>query len=260
MDAPCTLGFGATLGTFAEQNACGQALSLTAHRRFEQLPAHSHVNDYLCMVIRGGFIEVQGPKTRDRPPGYFFTYEAGEIHYDRYGSRDAMTLTLHFNPGEQKKGLLEGSLGAFTRVIAERLAFELASNCRDELVLAALAAEIKAEIQSGPSTDKCGGWIDRVVEAISDEPRRRWTLGQLSEIAERHPVRLAQSFRLRTSMSLGEFQRLRRLTSLSVALRHRPTPLAELAAEFGYCDQPHMSSEFRRGFGVSPGRYRQDFR
>jgi AraC family transcriptional regulator len=260
MDQNRILGFGLSLGTVVDRTACGQALSLTAHRRFEELPAHSHVNDYLCMVLRGGFIEVQGNKSQDRPSGFFFTYEAGEIHYDRYGSGGGMTLSLHFDSSELKKGRSEGSFGPSTRVIAERLAFELASDCREELVLAALAAEIKAEIQTGASTAKDGGWMERVVEAISEEPRRRWTLGQLAEIADRHPVRLAQNFRARTGMSLGGFQRFRRLTSLSVALRHRSTPLATLAGEFGYCDQSHMSSEFHRAFGVSPGRYRRDFR
>jgi AraC family transcriptional regulator len=260
MDHNRVLGFGLSLGTVVDRTACDQAVSLTAHRRFEELPAHSHVNDYLCMVLRGAFIEVQGKTTQDRSSGYFFTYQAGETHYDRYGSGGGMTLALHFGPGELRGGRSEGSLGASTRVTAEKLAFELASNCRDELVLASLAAEIKAEVQTDAPTAGGGEWMERVVEAISDDPRRRWSLGELAAIAGRHPVRLAQSFRTRTGLSLGEFQRFRRLTSLSVALRRRPTPLAALAAEFGYCDQSHMSSEFHRTFGSSPGRYRGGFR
>jgi AraC-like DNA-binding protein len=59
-------------------------------------------------------------------------------------------------------------------------------------------------------------------------------------------------------MTLGAFQRLRRLTSLSLALRRGAGPLAALAAEYGYCDQSHMTAEFRAAFGVSPGRYRRD--
>jgi AraC-like DNA-binding protein len=35
--------------------------------------------------------------------------------------------------------------------------------------------------------------------------------------------------------------------------------LAALAADFGYYDQAHMTSEFRRAFGVTPGQYRRDF-
>jgi AraC family transcriptional regulator len=78
-------------------------------------------------------------------------------------------------------------------------------------------------------------------------------------MAGRHPVHVAQSFRAKTGMSLGSFQRVRRLTSLSLALRHGEVPLVQLAAQFGYCDQSHMTSEFRASLGISPGRYRQRY-
>ena len=126
--------------------------------------------------------------------------------------------------------------------------------------MASLAAEIMGELGSGQgySTDR-GRWIDRIVEAISEEPDRRWSLGELAGIADRHPVHVAQAFRARMGLSLGAFQRVRRLTSVSLALRTSSTPLAELAAAFGYCDQSHMTTEFRTAFGVSPGRYRREF-
>jgi AraC-like DNA-binding protein len=60
-------------------------------------------------------------------------------------------------------------------------------------------------------------------------------------------------------MSLGAFQRLRRLVSLSLALRADSSPLVTLACDFGYCDQSHMNSEFRAAFGISPGLYRRAF-
>ena len=82
---------------------------------------------------------------------------------------------------------------------------------------------------------------------------------ELAEIVDRHPVHIAQSFRAATGISLGSFQRVRRLTSLSISLRTGNVPLASLAAEFGYCDQSHMTTEFRSAFGVSPGRYRREF-
>ena len=261
MDRTCTLGFGVAFGTVAEQTACGQPLSLTLHRPFEELPPHSHVNNYDCVVLRGGFAEVQGNRVRGRPSGAFFTYEAGEAHYDRYGSKGGMTLAIHFSPGEPRSVAVDGFCAAIARIAAEELAFELVSNSRDELAMAALAAEVTAEIRaSKPAFNQGGPWIDRVVGAIAEEPHRRWALHELAEIADRHPVRLAQAFRARTGISLGAFQRLRRLTSLSLALRHSGTPLASLAAKFGYCDQSHMTSEFRRAFGVSPGRYRREVR
>lgn len=255
-----TLDFGVTFDMVAARTACGQLLSLTSHRSNDEFPPHRHVNNYVCMVLKGGFAEMLGDVCRDRRAGSFFVHEAGETHFDRIGSRGAMCLNFHFGRGEASSCRPEGSFSALGKVAADRLAFELAAGTHDELVMASLGAEIMADIQpdrAEPFDD--GGWIATVVEAIADEPGRRWRLHELARLADRHPVHLAQAFRAKTGVSLGAFQRLRRLTCLSLALRRKNRPLAMIAADYGYYDQSHMNSEFRAAFGVSPGRYRADF-
>ncbi len=259
VDEAHTLGFGITYDMVAARTACGQLLTLTSHRSDYEIPPHRHINDYLCIVLNGGFAEQEGTRFHERLSGCYFTHQAGETHHDRFGPRGAMCVNLHFPAGDT--GLaIDGICPAQTRVKAEKLAFELAASLREELVMASLAAEIMGDLNAPvpPRRDQ-GKWIDWLVQAISDEPRRRWSLRELAEIADRHPVRVAQAFRAKTGISLGAFQRTRRLTSLSLALRHGKGSLAALAADFGYFDQSHMTSEFRAAFGISPGRYRRDF-
>jgi AraC family transcriptional regulator len=258
-DEAHTLAFGVTYDMVAARTACGQLLTLTAHRRDDEIPPHKHANDYVCFVLNGDFAEQERNAWHERRRGCFFTHHAGETHFDRFGPRGAMCLNLHFPAGEPGP-LSEGRCSPWATVAVNRLALELAASSREELVMASLAAEIMGDVRpvSDHSKDR-GNWIDRIVHAISDEPDRRWTLRELADIADRHPVHVAQSFRARTGLSLGTFQRVRRLTRLSLALRRGETPLAILAAEFGYCDQSHMTTEFRAAFGVSPGRYRRDF-
>ena len=253
-----TLGFGVTYDMVAARTACGQLLTLTSHRRDDRIPPHKHANDYLCVVLCGGFAEQEGGRFHERVSGCVFTHHAGETHHDRFGSRGAVCVNLHFPAGEPGPAI-DGICPASTRVAAAQLAFELAACSREELAMASLAAEIVGGLKpSGDHPRDRGRWIDRLVEAISDQPDRRWTLRELAAVVGRHPVHVAQAFRARTGITLGAFQRLRRLTSLSLALRRGESPLAALAAEFGYCDQSHMTAEFRAGFGVSPGRYRRD--
>jgi AraC family transcriptional regulator len=258
-DEAHTLGFGVTYDMVAAQTACGQLLTLTSHRRDAQIPPHKHTNDYLCVVLAGGFTEQEGDRWHDRIRGCFFRHHAGATHYDRFGPRGAICVNVHFDQDETGPAI-EGPCPLPMRVAAQQLAFELAASCREELVMASLAAEILGDASPGtPWSSDRGRWIDLIVEAISDEPGRRWTLRQLAALAQRHPVHVAQAFRAKGGVSLGAFQRLRRLTCLSLVLRSGRTPLVQLAAEFGYYDQAHMTSEFRRAFGVSPGRYRRDF-
>jgi len=256
-DEAHTLGFGLTYDMVATRTACGQLLTLTSHRRDDEIPPHKHANDYLCIVLSGGFAEQERNTWRDRQRGCFFTHHAGETHHDAFGPRGAMCVNLHYAAG-QAAPTMEGICPAAVRVAAHQLALELASSCREELAIASLAAEIMGGLdRNEPVSSDAGIWIERIIEAISDEPQRRRSLGELASIAGRHPVHVAQSFRAKTGMSLGAFQRLRRLTSLTLALRHGNVPLAALAADFGYCDQSHMSSEFRAAFGISPGRCRR---
>jgi len=254
-----TLEFGVTYDMVAARTACGQLLTLSSHRCHGQIPPHRHANDYVCLVLAGGFAEHGGRRAQERLSGSVFTHHAGETHYDRFGSRGAVCVNLHSPQGEPGPEI-EGRCPASVRVAAEQLAFELAASSHEELALASLAAEILDDL--GPAKSRRpdrGEWIGKLVEAISDEPYRRWSLSEMSGIADHHPVHVAQSFRAKTGISLGAFQRLRRLTRLNLALRHGREPLAVLAAEFGYCDQSHMNSEFRAAFGISPGRYRRSF-
>ncbi|HEX6604688.1 MAG TPA: AraC family transcriptional regulator [Sphingomicrobium sp.] len=254
-----TLGFGVTYDMVAAQTACGQLLTLTCHHSDDRIPPHSHVNDYLCIVLTGGFAERQRDGWRDRRGGCFFVHHAGETHHDCFGPRGATCLNLHFPEGEPGPPM-DGMGSASAKIAAGELAFEIAAGSREELMMASLAAELIGEMGVGHDcANDRGKWIDTVVEAISDEPDRRWTLGQLAGIARRHRIHIAQAFRAKTGISLGAFQRRQRLTCLSLALRRGTRPLAALAAEFGYCDQSHMNSEFRTAFGISPGRYRREF-
>jgi len=258
-DEARTLDYGVTYDMVAARRAGGQLLTLTAHRTHERIPPHKHTNDYVCLVLAGGFVEHEGKRSHERMSGCAFTHHAGETHCDHVGFRGAICINLH-SPEGARAPEIEGMCSAAARIPAEELAFELAKDSPEDLALASLAVEILDAL--GPAKRAppgSGGWIAKVVQAISDEPYRRWSLDEMSRIANHHPVHVAQSFRVAAGMSLGAFQRLRRLTRLSLALRHGKQSLAVLACEFGYCDQPHMTSEFRAVFGVSPGRYRRDF-
>lgn len=259
-DQAHVLGFGVTLDPVAVDTACGQVLSLSSHRRGDEHPPHRHVNDYICVVLAGSFSEHQNDSWHERRTGSFFLHHAGETHNDHFGPKGAVCLSLHLEPGRPSSGVLDGNCTTRARLAADQLAFELAASNRDELYMAALAAELMGELGSTQDGKICSSsCVDQIVEAISDDPLRRWSLHELAAIAQRHPIRMAQAFRARTGLSIGAYQRRRRLLSLSLAIRRGKTPLAVLAADYGYYDQPHMNLEFRAAFGVSPGRYRKQF-
>ena len=172
-----TLGFGVTFDMVAAQTACGQHLTLTSHRAGDEIPPHRHANDYICIVLNGGFGEVHSRHCIERKGGSVFAYRAGETHHDRFGPRGAMCVNLHFEAGDKRIEGIDGLCSTQLRLAADRLAFELAAQSAEELSMASLAAEILEEIGL---LDSCAmesrDWVRRIMEAICDEPRRRWSL------------------------------------------------------------------------------------
>ena len=71
-----TLGFGETFDMAAVENAGGRLLTLTSHRGHDEHPPHKHSNDYLCIVLAGGFAELERNRWRERPSGSVFAHSA----------------------------------------------------------------------------------------------------------------------------------------------------------------------------------------
>ena len=151
-----TLGFGETFDMAAMENAGGRLLTLTSHRGHDEHPPHKHSNDYLWIVLAGGFAELERNRWRDRPSGSVFAHSAGETHHDHIGPRGAICLNLHFAPGETPPAGIEGACSIATKITADRLAFELAAGFRDELALATLAAEIMAQVTAEARKERSG--------------------------------------------------------------------------------------------------------
>lgn len=69
--------------------------------------------------------------------------------------------------------------------------------------------------------------------------------------------RFIDRFRETVGMTPKRFCRVRRLARvLRLASQRDDAPLAELALEAGYSDQPHFNREFRELTGMTPGAYR----
>ena len=72
-DGAHTLEFGVTYDMVAVRTACGQLLTLSSHRCRTEIPPHKHANDYVCLVLAGGFAEQEGKRLRERLSGSVFS-------------------------------------------------------------------------------------------------------------------------------------------------------------------------------------------
>jgi transcriptional regulator GlxA family with amidase domain len=78
---------------------------------------------------------------------------------------------------------------------------------------------------------------------------------QTSAIAEelgRHPAWIARAYRAWRGEGMVETVRRRRVEHAVVRLRSATSPLADVAAECGFCDQSHMNRAFRAVLARTP--------
>jgi AraC-like DNA-binding protein len=99
------------------------------------------------------------------------------------------------------------------------------------------------------------GAVKRAREYIDGNLTRNPSLEAIANAAGMSPFHLLREFRKALGIAPHAYLVQRRV-DLARHLILRGHPLRTVAMEVGYCDQGHLSREFRRFFGVAPGRTR----
>ncbi|GHU93370.1 hypothetical protein FACS189479_04660 [Spirochaetia bacterium] len=98
--------------------------------------------------------------------------------------------------------------------------------------------------------------ILELVDFITNQPNKFFTIEELAEKAALSPKSLTSRFRAETGQSVHKYQINRKLDQIASLLRSESyTSLKNLALNFGFYDEFHLSSSFKKKFGVSPNKY-----
>ncbi|MCC2335447.1 helix-turn-helix domain-containing protein [Cellulomonas wangsupingiae] len=106
--------------------------------------------------------------------------------------------------------------------------------------------------------DEEGLLVNAVVAAVEEDPDVR----RVSQLCERFATTertLQRLTRRRLGLSPKWLVQRRRLHEAAERLREHRTPLADLAADLGYADESHLSRDFRRVTGMTPGAFAARF-
>jgi AraC family transcriptional regulator len=128
-----------------------------------------------------------------------------------------------------------------------------------EGLLLQLAAQTTRWARSGADRRE-PPWLRHVTDAMRAGLKAPLKIGDLALEARVHPVYLARAFRKHYGCSPAEFIRRLRVEAARVALARTEMPLTAVALESGFADQSHLTRQFRRIVGTSPGRYRKEHR
>lgn len=98
--------------------------------------------------------------------------------------------------------------------------------------------------------------VHATVDYVREHPQKRLTVEELAARAKVSPRQLHRKFRDVFGLSVREFLMKTRVQAASDALLHSDRPIAQIAAEFGFCDQSAFTQLFRQHMGLTPRRFR----
>jgi AraC family transcriptional regulator len=236
------------------------------------IPPHSHESTFFYLVLQGSFTEVFGKKTRIGTPSMLIFSPAGERHSDDWHDRGGRCFNIEFAPWwlervREHSAVLDGPYDVQSGA-AVRLTTRLYREFRDmdavsPLAMEGLTLEILAELSRQP--ERAGErkpplWLRRVRELLYDQFSESLSLDEIAGVAGVHPTHLARVFRRHYHCTVGDYLRGLRIDRARHELSASDTPLIEIAANAGYCDQSHFSTAFRRHTGMTPSEDRCLFR
>src|SRR5882724_3960027 len=158
------------------------------------IPAHSHEQPHLTIVVEGFCEEIYNGKTRDIPPLAVSYFHPGEIHSLRVFNTPTRSFDLEIGPAwldRLPRALTPATMiapphsaisGLMTRLYREFKEPDEVSH----LAIEALSLEMLVEISrasKGTRVKKAPLWLGRVIELIRDEYARNLTLTELAQIA-----------------------------------------------------------------------------
>ena len=111
-------------------------------------------------------------------------------------------------------------------------------------------------INLAPSNGLSRERLRRVCDYIEEHLDDRLTLTEIAGIACLSPFHFSRSFKQAAGVSPARYIIKRRVERAKTLLRLTDQPLSWVAQEAGFTDQSHLTTEFRRQIGVTPGRFR----
>ncbi|WLR92786.1 AraC family transcriptional regulator [Shinella zoogloeoides] len=232
---------------------------------------HTHDTYGIGVVERGAQVSASGRGMVEAEAGNTITVNPGEVHDGApLGDAPRAWRMLYLQPAivaAAAQDIFEGGpreefhapvlddrriAGLVSATLAILLDRHAARLGRDERLLLLLAAVLRE--QTPHENSLAASPIGRVRDRLDGDPASAVTLEDLAAESGLGRFRLVRDFARITGLTPHAYL-LQRRTELARRLIAAGRPLAEAAVEAGFADQSHMTRNFTRRYGYTPGAY-----
>ncbi|MDX1532315.1 MAG: AraC family transcriptional regulator [Rhodothermales bacterium] len=229
-----------------------------------EMAAHAHACPSVSVVLAGALTEDVGRVREQATALSAVVKPAGVRHRNRFGGSGARLLGIVFADAFVE-GLDDAAPAAWRWTHAGpvapavvRLWTAARSASGDADTLGALDAALgdvlaPAEPEEHRSPPR---WLLDVRDRLHDEYACPPPVTALAASAGVHRVHLARRFRRHFGCSTTAYLRRLRVRAAAAALATTDEPLAAVALDAGFSDQPHLSRAFKAATGTTPAAFR----
>jgi AraC family transcriptional regulator len=231
--------------------------------------SHTHELPHIALTVDGAYEESIAGQSQPVRAGSLTFYQPGVVHSEHHHEKGThLLLELRPHADDPATPLLKrfGTVRLEPHP-ATSTAWKLYREVRrpdsfSALSMEALSLELLIECLRRSNTDegRRPAWLDTVEEILRARLSCPPSLRELAREVGVHPVHLARTFRRFEHASIGEHLRSLRVEFARSRLVSGAEPLSHIALEAGFSDQSHFTRVFKRMTGVTPGRYRKQFR
>lgn len=241
----------------------GARLVRIMHPPHQHIAAHEHDWPVLAIYRLGAYRERAGDGEEAAFDGPSFVLQpSGAEHEDAIGASGLETLSLTFDPdwlSPQARALLPRTThwrpGGAASMAARALADVWLSPRSEAAFMAATSAFVVNVFADDAPRVAAPSWGDRVVAQLTGDAPSTDVIAQRLAL---HPAWLARAYRAWRGEGMAETLRRKRVEQAALRLRGGASPLADIAADVGFCDQSHMNRAFRAVLGRTPLEVRRE--
>ena len=226
-------------------------------------PRHSHSNGHVVMVYDGEWTDLAGSECRVLRRGDVLFHPVGVDHETLAAAGTTVVMV------DVSKTVLGAFQSLYDRPILmtfddvdgipDRIHSEIShADSAAPLVVNSLILQLLAIGSRTPMKParRKPDWVSRLVAYIHANLGERLTMQRLAAIAAVSESHLSHSFNQYFDCSVSDYIRDARLRAAARELRHSGDSVQQIAWNFGFSDQAHLTRTFKSAYGVTPTEYR----
>lgn len=185
--------------------------------------------------------------------------EAFKSHDCRADERNSGPAGVPRVPVERGSALQLGRMLSARRRDDRLAADEAAIGVIDAISSAAASLSDGSEQQKGRAgtRDAHEDLVERTRAEVARSSAENRSLASIARAVHASPYHLARVFRAWTGDSIGAYRVKLRLRSAAELLAETDHTITEIACQTGFASHAHLTTQFRRTFGVTPSAFRR---